>query len=343
MNAAQVEKKKENLLKLMKVLRETDVHLTPGYLAKQIEVSPSTMTRYLALLPQNLEDNEKVDTIMVAPAPGMKIPRMAYKIVCKADRYDSKKTEGGCADPTAAKAMDNYMKEDTKVRDWKYNIGDVWYVINTKSMLDPYVIISTFADKAIMLRIYEDTDIQNKSIDLNDPNLIGMYGKVIDTGFMCTKPFKWLTDKATYSFSEEDMADIRNKVARNLHLFEEVFEKKALVEAGQQILELSDKLEKMKQARDEWAKNCQEAEAKVEELRKELALADEARDKWMESCQKAEDELARAALTGDKPQVTIGDRLDACTREMYKLKIEMLTEERDRLSNLLFASFGVKQ
>ena len=311
MNAAQVEKKKENLLKLMKVLRETDVHLTPGYLAKQIEVSPSTMTRYLALLPQNLEDNEKVDTIMVAPAPGMKIPRMAYKIVCKADRYDSKKTEGGCADPTAAKAMDNYMKEDTKVRDWKYNIGDVWYVINTKSMLDPYVIISTFADKAIMLRIYEDTDIQNKSIDLNDPNLIGMYGKVIDTG-----------NDADFVYSGR-YAPMQSLLAG--------------------ILELSDKLEKMKQARDEWAKNCQEAEAKVEELRKELALADEARDKWMESCQKAEDELARAALTGDKPQVTIGDRLDACTREMYKLKIEMLTEERDRLSNLLFASFGVKQ
>lgn len=316
MNTMQAEKKKENLLKLAKILRDTDVHLTSGYLGKQIGVAPSTMTRYMALLPQHLEANEKLDATVVPPAKGMKISRMAYRIICKNDKYDSKKTEGGYADPTAAKAMDNYTKEDTKIRGWKYNVGDVWYTQNSKSMLDAYVMISTFADKAVMLRVYEEVDIQNKSIDLNDPNLVGFYGKVIDTSFICTKPFKWLDRKADYSFSEEDMADIRSKVARNLHLFEEEFEKKALMEADQQILELSDKLEKMKQARDEW-------HAKWEETDTELAKV--------------------ISAAGEKPSNTAGKPLDNCEREMYELKINMLTTERNRLSALLFASFGVKQ
>jgi hypothetical protein len=239
--------------------------------------------------------------------------------------------------------MEKYTTEDTKERDWKYNVGEVWYTQNAKSMLDPYLIISTFADKAVMLRVYEQVDIQNKGIDQNDPAILFFDDKAVDTSFMCTKPFKWLSDKATYSFSEDDMADIRSKVARNLHLFEDVFKEKAYVEAGQQILELSNNLETMKEARDEWAKSCRESEAEVEDLRKQLALAEESRDKWMASCQKAEDELARAALTGDKPQIMVGEHLDSLAREMYELKISMLTAERDRLNDLLFASFGVKK
>ena len=336
MNATQTEKKKEKMQLLAKILREAEKPVSGEELREKLGVASSTCWRYLKELDTYLEPTEELNEFQQGKQHMFILVNYAYK-------YDSKKTEEGYADPTAAKAMDNYTKEDTKVRDWKYNVGEVWYTQNSKSMLDAYVVISTFADKAVMLRVYEEVDIQNKSIDLNNPSLIGMYGKVIDTSFICTKPFKWLDSKADYNFCEDDLADIRSKVARNLHLFEEVFEKKALMEAGQQILELSDKLEKMKQARDEWAKNCQEAEAKAEELRKELALEDETCDKWMERCQKAEDELARAALTGDKPQVTIGDRLDSLTREMYKLKIEMLTEERDRLSELLFASFGVKQ
>ena len=336
MNTAQAEKKKEKMQLLAKILRDAEKPVSGEELREKLGVAPTTCWRYLRELDRYIEQTEELDEFQQGKQHMFILRNYAYK-------YDSKKTEGGYADPTAAKAMENYTKEDTKVRDWKYNVGEVWYVQNAKSMLDPYLIISVLGDKAIMLRVYEDADIQNKNVDLNDPSLTGLYGKVIDTSFICSKPFKWLTDKATYSFDEDDMKDILSKIARNLHLFEEVFEKKALVEAGQQILELSDKLEKMKQARDEWAKNCQEAEAKVEEVQKELELAYEACGKWSEDCQKAKDELARAALTGDKPQVTIGDHLDACTREMYKLKIEMLTEERDRLSDLLFASFGAKQ
>lgn len=337
MNAIQTEKKKEKMQLLVKILRDAEKPISGEELREKLGVAPTTCWRYLRNLIAYLEPTEELVEIQVGKM-------YQYKLVNNAYKYDTcKKTEGGYMDPTASAAMSSYNKDDKGVRDWKYNVGEVWYVQNAKSMLDPYLIISILGDKAVMLRVYEDADIQNKNVDLNDPNLLYWYGKVIDTSFMCTKPFKWLTDKATYSFSEEDMDGIRSKVARNLHLFEDVFKEKALVESGQQILELSDKLEKMKQARDEWAEKCQEAEAKVEELRKELALEDETCDKWMERCQKAEDELARAALTGDKLQVTIGDRLDACTREMYELKIGMLTSERDRLSQLLFASFGVKQ
>ena len=337
MNAAQTEKKKEKMQLLAKILRDAEKPVSSEELREKLGVASTTCWRYLRNLITYLDPTEELVEIQAGKM-------YQYKLVNHAYKYDTcKKTEGGYMDPTAAAAMSSYNKDDKGIRDWKYNVGEVWYVQNAKSMLDPYLIISILGDKAVMLRVYEDADIQNKNVDLNDPNLIGLYGKVIDTSFICSKPFKWLADKATYSFSEEDMADIRSKVARNLHLFEDVFKEKALVEAGQQILELSDKLEKMKQARDEWAKNCQEAEAKAEELRNELALADETRDKWMESCQKAEDELARACLTGEKPQITVGERLDSLTREMYKLKIEMLTEERDRLSELLFASFGVKQ
>lgn len=331
MNAIQTEKKKEKMQLLAKILRDAEKPVSGEELREKLGVAPTTYWRYLRELDRYLEPTEELNEFQQGKQHMFILVNCAYK-------YDSKKTEGGYADPTAAKAMENYTKEDTKVRDWKYNVGEVWYAQNSKSMLDAYVMISTFADKAVMLRVYEEIDIQNKSIDLNNPNLIGFYGKVIDTSFICTKPFKWLDRKAEYSFCEEDMADIRSKVARNLHLFEDVFEKKALMEAGQQILELSDKLEKMKQARDEWAKNCQEAEAKVEELRKELALADEARDEWHDKWEETDTELAKVISSAGEERP-----LDACTREMYKLKIEMLTEERDRLSNLLFASFGVKQ
>lgn len=331
MNAIQTEKKKEKLQLLAKILRDAEKPVSGEELREKLGVASSTCWRYLKELNAYLEPTEELNEFQQGKQHMFILVNYAYK-------YDSKKTEGGYADPTAAKAMDKYTKEDTKVKDWKYNVGEVWYAQNAKSMLDPYLIISVLGDKAIMLRVYEDADIQNKNVDLNDPSLTGLYGKVIDTSFICSKPFKWLTDKATYSFDEEDMADIRNKVARNLHLFEEVFEKKALVEAGQQILELSDKLEKMKQARDEWAKNCQEAEAKAEELRKELALADEDRDEWHHMWEETDAQLAKVISSAGEERP-----LDTCTREMYKLKIEMLTEERDRLSNLLFASFGVKQ
>lgn len=337
MNAIQTEKKKEKLQLLAKILRDAEKPVSGEELREKLGVAPSTCWRYLKELDAYLEPTEELNEFQQGKQHMFLLVNCAYK-------YDSKKTEGGYADPTAAKAMDKYTKEDTKVKDWKYNVGEVWYVQNAKSMLDPYLIISVLGDKAIMLRVYEDADIQNKNVDLNDPSLTGLYGKVIDTSFICSKPFKWLTDKATYSFDEDDMKDILSKVARNLHLFEEVFEKKALVEAGQQILELSDKLEKMKQARDEWAKNCQEAEAKAEELRKELALADEARDEWHDKWEETDTELAKwISSAGEKSSNTAERPLDTCTREMYKLKIEMLTEERDRLSALLFASFGVKQ
>ena len=321
---------------LAKILRDAEKPVSGEELREKLGVAPTTCWRYLRELDRYLEPTEELNEFQQGKQHMFLLVNYAYK-------YDIKKAEGGYADPTAAKAMDKYTKEDAKVKDWKYNVGEVWYVQNAKSMLDPYLIISVLGDKAIMLRVYEDADIQNKNVDLNDPSLTGLYGKVIDTSFICSKPFKWLTDKATYSFDEDDMKDILNKVARNLHLFEEVFEKKALMEAGQQILELSDKLEKMKQARDEWAKNCQEAEAKVEEVQKELELAYEACGKWSEDCQKAEDELARAALTGDKPQIMVGEHLDSLAREMYELKISMLTTERDRLNDLLFASFGAKK
>lgn len=309
MNTAQAEKKKEKMQLLAKILRDAEKPVSGEELRGKLGVAPTTCWRYLRELDRYLEPTEELNEFQQGKQHMFILVNYAYK-------YDSKKTEGGYADPTAAKAMENYTKEDTKVKDWKYNVGEVWYVQNAKSMLDPYLIISVLGDKAIMLRVYEDADIQNKNVDLNDPSLTGLYGKVIDTSFICSKPFKWLTDKATYSFDEDDMKDILSKVARNLHLFEEVFEKKALVEAGQQILELSDKLEKMKQARDEW------------------------HDMW----EKTDTELAKViSSAGEKSSNTAERTLDDCEREIYELKINMLTTERNRLSALLFASFGVKQ
>ena len=298
-------KKKENLQKLVKILRETDKHLASGELAKRLAVSPSTITRYLAAVPQYLDADEKMDIVTISPSAGFKLPRMAYSIICTTDRYGINKTEEGYMDPTASAAMSNYMKEDKTVKDWKYNVGDVWYTENAKSMLDPYLIVATFADKAIVLRVYEESDFSNKNIDLNNPQIIsdGELRKAIDTGFICTKPYKWLKKKATYRIAGPLMTDIRIRLSRNLQLFEDVYKEQAYKEAGEEIVSLTEALEK--------------AKADFKELQEKTSMAREA----------------------PAPKTDISTEMELA---LLKKERAMLERENKRLAAMLFASWGVK-
>lgn len=292
------EKKKENLQKLAKILREAEHPLTGKQLQSAIGVGSTTCWRYLKELEAYLEPTEELNMYSQGKAH-------LFFLVNYADRYGINKTEGGYMDPTASAAMGNYMKEDKTVKDWKYNVGDVWYAENAKSMLDPYLIVAAFADKAIVLRVYEESDLGNKNIDLNDPRIISDLEtkRAIDTGFISTKPFKWLKEKAVYRVAEPLMADIRTRLSRNLQLFEDVYKEQAYKEAEVEIASLTEALEKAR------------ADCKA----------------WQE----------KASAVHEVPAPM--DRTSA-EMELAVLKKEraMLERENKRLAAMLFASWGVK-
>jgi hypothetical protein len=292
------EKKKENLQKLAKILREAEHPLTGKQLQNAIGVGSTTCWRYLKELEAYLEPTEELNMYSQGKTH-------LFFLVNYADRYGINKTEGGYMDPTASAAMSKYMKEDKTVKDWKYNVGDVWYAENAKSMFDPYLIVATSADRAIMLRVYEESDFDSKNVDLNNPQIISdmELKKAIDTGFICTKPYKWLKEKATYRVTGPLMADIRIRLSRNLQLFEDVYKEQAYKEAGEEIVSLTEALEK--------------AKADFKELQEKTSMVREA----------------------PAPKTDISTEMELA---LLKKERAMLERENKRLAAMLFASWGVK-
>lgn len=235
--------KKQRLLALAKILRETDVPQSGKALAASIGVARSTITRYINILDNHLEDDEKL--VVTNDEDGT----LFYKLECASNKYGTSKTEEGYADPTAAKAMNNYVEQDKTVKDWKYNIGDIWLTTAyNKRYEKPFLIIGVYSDSVLCAKAYEPQDIEFGGIDLNNPNLVEIGHWTIDTSVICTKKFAWLTQKAG-SLDDEGIADVKHKIARTLHICDSD-EVKALSEelktAEKEIEDLSNALNETK-------------------------------------------------------------------------------------------------
>lgn len=203
--------KKEKMQELAGMLRETDKPLYTRMLMTKLGISKSTLTRYIQELPTYLNEDEKLDVTLGRNGENM------YTVIDKQDKYDSSKTEGGYMDPTASVAMANY---DSTGKDWKYNIGDIWYSENAKHQLDPFLIIAVYSEKALLLRVYDESDVAATKIDLNDPNLVVDIERrfAVDTSYICTKPYKWLANKDVCKFDDTLMDEIRRKIAKGMHI-----------------------------------------------------------------------------------------------------------------------------
>lgn len=239
--------KKQRLLALAKILRETDVPQSGKALAASIGVARSTITRYINILDNHLEDDEKL--VVTNDEDGT----LFYKLECASNKYGTSKTEEGYADPTAAKAMNNYVEQDKTVKDWKYNIGDIWLTTAyNKRYEKPFLIIGVYSDSVLCAKAYEPQDIEFGAIDLNNPNLVEIGHWTIDTSVICTKKFAWLTQKAG-SLDDEGIADVKHKIARTLHICDSD-EVKALSEelktAEKEIEDLSNALEKFRESKN---------------------------------------------------------------------------------------------
>ena len=204
--------KKQRLLALAKILRETDAPQSGKALAASIGVTRSTITRYINILDNHLEGDEKL--VVTNDEDGT----LFYKLECASNRYDNSKTEEGYSDPTAAKAMNGYIASDTVIKDWKYNPGDIWLTKSRGTRYEkPFLIIGVYSDSALCVKAYEEQDVLYGAVDQNDPNLVEVGHWTIDTSVICTKKFDWLTVKSG-SLDDEGLADVKHKIARTLHI-----------------------------------------------------------------------------------------------------------------------------
>jgi hypothetical protein len=320
--------KKEKMQELAGILRETDKPLYTRVLVGELGISKSTLMRYIAELPTYLNEDEKLNV-----TPGRNGENM-YTIIEKNDKYDSSKTEGGYMDPTAAAAMATY---DSTVKDWKYNIGDIWYSENSKHQLDPFLIIAIYSEKALLLRVYDHSDVIANKIDLNDPNFVVNtdHHLVADTSYICTKPYKWLANKDVRTFDDAWMDEIRRKIAKSMHITDAAL--------GEEYTQLQAQLET--------------AHASIEELSKTVDWLNEEKKALKEQLDMVFAKSANQIISGDatahKDRNPYGDYDFSDHKEDFKqfekdlhlsepvekrileMQNEMLEAERDRLYDLL--------
>lgn len=229
------ENKKERLLKLAKILRETDTPISGAILAEELSVSRSTITRYLRILENHLDSDEKLDTTTDENGTCF------YRILCLQDKYSHAKNEEGYPDPTAATAMNNLVKEDKTVRDWKYNPGDIWLSkAQNKRYETPFLILGVYSEKTLCVKAYELSDVNMGMVDLNDPNLVEIGHWYIDTSDFRMKKFAWFTEKSG-QLDDEGFSEVKRKIARALHICEndEIASlKKELEDANKKISDL---------------------------------------------------------------------------------------------------------
>lgn len=233
-------KKKERLQRMAKMLRETDTPIAAAVIASELNVGRSTITRYCNALERYLDPDENLE--VATDENGT----YYYKITSVLDKYNYVKTEEGYMDPTASAAMNNYVKDDTKVKDWKYNAGDLWQTENSKGITNLYVIVGVYTDKAVLIRAYDYEEQAAKQLDLNDPNLVVDTDNelVYDTSFICTKPFRWLMGKFDMTVSETNMNHIKARIGHTLGISGADVENEELALANNEIEDLSKALEK---------------------------------------------------------------------------------------------------
>jgi hypothetical protein len=279
------------------ILRETDKPLYTRMLMTKLGISKSTLTRYIQELPTYLNEDEKLDV-----TPGRNGENM-YSIIDKQDKYDSSKTEGGYMDPTASAAMANY---DSTAKDWKYNIGDIWYSENAKHQLDPFLIIAIYSEKALLLRVYDHSDVIANKIDLNDPNFVvnTEHHLVADTSYICTKPYKWLANKDVRTFDDAWMDEIRRKIAKSMHITDAAL--------GEEYTQLQAQLDT--------------AHASIEELSKTV-------DRLNGENKSLKDRLN--TMFGDATMHKDLHLSEPVEKRLLETELQMVTAERDRLYNLL--------
>lgn len=233
-------KKKERLQRMAKMLRETDAPISGPAIAKALNVGRSTITRYCNALERYLEPDEFLES--TSDENGT----YYYKITSAFDKYNNTRTEEGYMDPTATAAMNNYTKTDTTVKDWKYNIGEIWHTENGKGLANLYLIVGICADKAIVVRAHTYDDAHNRGIDFNDPNFVidTENELVYDASFLGTKPFRWLYEKIAGKASDQDVTYVKARIGHMLGISGTDVENEELRLANGEIEELSKALEK---------------------------------------------------------------------------------------------------
>jgi hypothetical protein len=203
-------------------------------------------------------------------------------------------------DPTASAAMATY---DSSVKDWKYNIGDIWYSENAKHQLDPFLIIAIYSEKALLLRVYDESDMAATKIDLNDPNIVVDVERrlAVDTSYICTMPYQWLVNKDVRKFDVTSMDVIRVKIAKSMHITGMVL--------GDEYKRVQAQLET--------------AHASIEEL-----------SKTVDSLNGEKQVLKERMNTIFRDEAT-HNLSEPVEKRILEMQLKMVTAERDRLYNLL--------
>lgn len=199
---------KQKMQELATMLGESDKAITMTSLCAKLNISADELMEYAEELPTYLDPSSE---LVVTTANN----ETAYLVVNHEDKYSSDKTEGGYSDPTAAAAMRNY-KSSTK--DWKYQVGDIWYSESKKGYLDPFLIVATYPEKATLVRVYEDGELESGRLELSTLVHDVSYNRAFDCSYICTKPYAWLTKKDKYGAGDWLMEEVRKKLAGILHI-----------------------------------------------------------------------------------------------------------------------------
>lgn len=201
---------KQKMQELATMLSESDKAITMTSLCAKLNISADELMEYAEELPTYLDPTSE---LVVTTANN----ETAYLVVNHEDKYSSDKTEGGYSDPTAAAAMRNY-KSATK--DWKYQVGDIWYSESKKGYLDPFLIVATYPGKATLVRVYEDGELESSRVDLSSGMMVHdlAYNRAFDCSYICTKPYTWLIKKDGHNADNWLMDEIRRKLAAIFHI-----------------------------------------------------------------------------------------------------------------------------
>ena len=199
---------KQKMQELATMLSESDKPITMTSLCTKLNISADELMDYAEELPTYLDPASE---LVVTTANN----ETAYLVVNHEDKYSGDKTEGGYSDPTAAAAMRNY-KSSTK--DWKYQVGDIWYSESKKGYLDPFLIVAAYPEKATLVRVYEDGELESGRLEVSALVHDVAYNRAFDCSYICTKPYAWLTKKDKYGAGDWLMEEVRKKLAGILHI-----------------------------------------------------------------------------------------------------------------------------
>ena len=320
---------KQKMQELATTLSESDKPITTASLCAKLDISADELMDYAEELPTYLDPASE---LVVTTANN----ETAYLVVNREDKYSSDKTEGGYSDPTAAAAMRNY-KSSTK--DWKYQVGDIWYSESKKGYLDPFLIVATYPEKATLVRVYEDGELESSRVDLSSGMMVHDLGfnRAFDCSYICTKPYAWLVKKDAGNVGDWLMDEVRRKLAAALRISSD--------DAGNAYMDIVDE----QRATIEDLTERNEAQRKmISELRAQThADSDkEAVDRMAALIgTKNPREQAKQILFGDYGFSAHKDELEEWEKELHlsepvqicvlQTQVNMLEAERDRLYNLL--------